>query len=216
MKYKLLLLSTLLNFLFSCTKDRDITIDSNNNSTDQNEDNTENEDLNNTSSLFIYWSFNSDIDSPDIGNGSFTYKGSDYDDTDGSTVNTVTGYTSGDALRLRNPSGDFIVSLPTTNYSEIIVKYAATRTSSGSKTQEIFYSVDGSNYIQDNLENTSLTISEGKESEDYETITLDFTQIESVNNNPYFKIKVVFDKDSSSSEDGNDRIDNITVKGIEQ
>ncbi len=215
MNYNYTLLAVIFALFMSCTKDRDITIDSDSDSSSQNEDSSSNdtEDNDVITSLLTYWSFNEDLENPDIGTGSWIYKGSEYDDTDGSEINLIDGYEAGNCLRLRNPSGDFILSLPTTDYQNIIVKYAATRTSSGSATHEIYYSTDGSTYTQDELKTSKFTLSEGKESSDYETISLDFSDITTVNNNSNFKIKIVFDDDSSSADSGNDRIDNFTVYG---
>ncbi len=209
MKYKFLVFYSFIALFVSCTKDRDITLNSGSDSSGQSDDNS----LDDSSSLFAYWSFNKSLEDPDVGSGSWIYKGSDYDSTDGSDVNLIDTYEAGNCLRLRNPSGDFIMSIPTKGYKSIIVEYAATRTSSGSSSQAIYYTTDGSSYTQDGLKTTKFSLSEGKESADYETISLDFSELTTVNNNSNFKIKIVFDDDSAIADSGNDRIDNITVYG---
>jgi hypothetical protein len=165
--------------------------------------------------LLHYWDFNNatsneTLVNPTLGNGQLTYLGNFFDSVlPGSDVNLRNESTIGSALRLRNASGDFIISIPTTGHQNIQLKYAATRTGSGSQTQTIFYSVDGINYTQNGLETNQFTLTE----DIYSLISLDFSNINSVNNNPNFKVKIVFDQASSTISNGNNRIDNITVEG---
>jgi hypothetical protein len=48
------------------------------------------------------------------------------------------------ALRMRNPAGDFIVRIPYDGHKNVVVRYAAKRTDSGSELQRIAWSTDGS------------------------------------------------------------------------
>lgn len=168
--------------------------------------------------IFHYWNFNTLAggNNPEItaniGNGTLEYLGNYYDRVSpGSDVNAQGGDAAGYALRLRNQSGTFIISTPTTNYENIIVQYAATRTGSGSQTQTIFYTLDGINYTQEQLTNTVFTITE--DDIIYSLYEIDFSSISGANNNPNFKVKVEFDQPSSQISNGNNRIDNITVQG---
>lgn len=168
--------------------------------------------------LFHYWNFNtlSSGNNPEIapntGNGTLEYSGSYYDRVSpGSDTNARNEDTAGYALRLRNQSGDFIIGIPTAGYKNIVVKYAATRTGSGSQTQTISYTVDGINYIKTGLSQTEFTITE--DDIVYSLYEVDFSSISGVNNNANFKIKVEFDQPSSTISNGNNRIDNITVEG---
>ncbi len=203
MTYKLIIGIFALSLFFSCTKDREF-------------DNIDPDSETNSTSLdnaLYYWNFN-DVDNlltPDysVSTPTLTYEGNYYDEVDeASTINARDNDVAGYALRLRNPSGDFIIKVPTTNYKEIVVKYAICRTSKGSQSEEIYYSTDGNNYTQDGLETSSYTIYET-----YKLITLDFSAISAVNDNSNFTIKITFDAGSSSSEKGNNRMDNLTVEG---
>lgn len=165
--------------------------------------------------LLHYWNFNEDstddtLITPSIGNGDLAYLGNYFDSVSpGSATNARNEDQAGLALRLRNQSGDFIISAPTNGHQNILLKYAATRTGSGSQTQTIFYSIDGTNYTQNGLTVTQFTLTE----DIYNLYEIDFSSIQGVNNNPNFKVKVVFDQASSTITNGNNRFDNITVEG---
>ena len=170
-------------------------------------------DSTNELTLFDYWNFNDATDSatlifPTIGNGHLDYYGSYYDDVDGSTVNAREDNAAGTGLRLRNPTGSFVMNLPTTGYKNIVVGFAGTRSGSGSATETISYTLDGTNYIQDNLDTTTYSIPE-----DYRLFQLDFSGIEGANNNASFKVKIDFDDNSAATDKGNSRFDNLTVEG---
>ena len=90
-----------------------------------------------------------------------------------------------------------------------MLKYAATRTGSGSQTHTVSYTTDGTNYIQ-----TGLSVTEFMLTEDvYSLLEIDFSSINGVNNNANFKIKISHDTASSQIQNGNNRIDNLTVEG---
>ena len=167
--------------------------------------------------VFHYWNFNdlakgdNPAITPSIGNGTLEYSGSYYDRTDGSTVNAQNNDEAGYSLRLRNPSGAFVMNVPTSGYGKVVLKFAATRTGKGSQTQTISYTLDGTNYIQTGLSETSLEITE--DDVVYSLYQVDFSSIEGVNNNPNFKVKVTFDDASATADSGNNRIDNITLEG---
>lgn len=163
--------------------------------------------------LFHYWNFNDDTDNitlitPNVGNGTLSYFGDRYDDVDGSELNTRNEDEDGKGLRLRNPSGDLIMNLPTTGYQNITVKFAVTRSGSGSQDFKITYTTDGTNYIDTGITPTTYSISE-----EYELREFNFTEITNTNNNPNFKVKLSFDETSSLSDSGNSRFDNLTVEG---
>ncbi len=166
--------------------------------------------------IFHYWNFNNLASGnnpeiiPNIGNGTLEYLGNYYDRVNpGSDVNAQNDDLPGFALRLRNESGDLIISIPTTNHSNIVLKYAATRTGSGSQTQTILYTLDGTNYIQTGLSVTEFTLTEDV----YNLNEIDFSSISGANNNANFKVKISFDVASSQIQNGNNRIDNLTVEG---
>ncbi len=115
------------------------------------------------------------------------------------------------ALRLRNPSGTFTLSLPTTGYKNIVLKYAIERSSKGSATNTVTYTVDGVNYI-----NTAIAATANYGVDTAWTLeSFDFTTDTLVNNNPNFKVKINF-SNAASTTSGNDRFDNITLWGVQQ
>ena len=165
--------------------------------------------------LLHYWDFNSvssdeTLISPNVGNGNLTYLGNFFDSVSpGSDLNLRNESIIGTALRLRNASGDFIIAIPTLGHQNIQLQYAATRTGSGSQTQTIFYSTDGVNYTQNGLETNQFTLTEDV----YNSINIDFSNIPAADNNPNFKVKIVFDAASAGIANGNNRIDNLSVEG---
>ncbi|MEO9953511.1 hypothetical protein [Nonlabens sp.] len=163
--------------------------------------------------LFQYWNFNDDTDlvtliTPNVGSGTLEYSGASFDDVGGSDINARNMDADGRALRLRNPSGDFIMNLPSTGYENLSLKFAVTRSGSGSQTFQIAYTVDGTNYIDTGISPTTYTVIE-----DYELREFDFSAITAVNNNANFKVKITFDATSAAATSGNSRFDNLTLEG---
>src|SRR5690606_5824232 len=144
--------------------------------------------------LVHYWNFNNknalDVPTSTEGGASLEYAGSRFDDVEpGSEINSRNGDETGYGLRLRSPSGELIINVPSTGYKDVILSYAATRTGSGSQTQTISYTTDGKNYTQTGLSQTDYTLLE----DTYVIIQLNFSGIEATDNNPNFKVKVEFD-----------------------
>ena len=163
--------------------------------------------------LFQYWNFNDDTDmntliTPTLGNGSLEYNGDTFDDVNGSELNARNGDESGSGLRLRNPSGDFIMNIPSTGYENIVLSFAARRSGSGSETFQIDYSIDGSNFIETGISPTIFTLTE-----DYELFEFDLSAITEINNNINFMVRIRFDEESTTSTSGNSRFDNLTLEG---
>lgn len=199
---RLLLPVIVLFTLFSCTDDRDFP-------------EIDNPIANEDYELVHYWNFNDlatlIVPTYTVSNASLEYFGSYYDDVNpGSDINVRNANEAGNALRLRNPSGAFIINVPTTGYKDVILSYASTRTGSGSQTQTISYTTDGINYTQAGLSQTEFTMFE----DTFVLVQLNFSNLENTYNNPNFKVKVEFDNASSLIENGNNRIDNITFDGI--
>jgi len=158
-----------------------------------------------------YWNFNgASLLTPttSIGGAALSYAGATYDAVSpGTALNARNGDADGSGLRLRNPAGDFILSLPTVNYKDIIFSFAEQRSNNGPQLNRITYTIDGSNYISDSLQPTLV-----QPGLDWQCYSLDFSNIKRVNNNPNFKIKIAFSVNSTGT-DGNDRFDNITLDG---
>jgi len=211
---KTISLFAFLSFLvFSCTTDREIK--SNSIAIDP------------TSVLIHYWNFNSlsgtqtsvspDLTLIPLGGASISYSGSGagYMDafTPGYDINLQNTEVAGSGLRARNPSDtrNLIMSLPTTGFKTIIVQFATAATSSGAQTQNYSYTIDGTNYSTDGLNTTTFNTTIDPIAS---LVSLDFSSITGVDNNPNFKIKISFTGSNASGTSGNNRFDNFTVKGI--
>ncbi|RZJ67840.1 MAG: T9SS type A sorting domain-containing protein [Flavobacterium sp.] len=144
-----------------------------------------------------------------------TYTGTGPRDIDanstGSIINIHFDELSGKCARVRNPSQgrslDF--DLPTTGYKNIKFDFAVQRTNEGMLTNNFAYSVDGVNFVQTNLNPTSAAIST-----EFSLVQLDFSAITAVNDNPNFKVRITFEG-NTTGDNGNNRYDNITLKGVE-
>jgi hypothetical protein len=170
--------------------------------------------------IIHYWSFNKnhsntnvvETDYSVLQNARISYQGIDgymdfTDNLSGSILNIQREESEGNALRFRNPSSEsqLILNLPTTNHSNIKLKYAFMRTINGSQVQQLFYSIDGQktwifkeSYIVNRL---------------FELKEIDFTNIEAVNNNADFAVKIIFTGSNATLNEGNCRFDNISVEG---
>lgn len=161
---------------------------------------------------------NADFSLLDVNNTQITYEGSGsgYMDrsTTTNTINLRNNDESGYELRVRNPADtrSLIINAPTTNYKDIVLKFATYSTDNGSQEQTYSYSIDGTNFINTSLATTSYTFSE---SLTYFLVTIDFSNIPQVNNNPNFKVKIDFTGSNASNTSGNNRFDNITFEGFQ-
>lgn len=178
----------------------------------------------NAQELVHYWNFNTvdgtvenvPADYSIIGGTpSITYPGTGdgyMDDVSGDALNAQMDADAGNGIRPRNPSDtrDFLIAFPTTGYENIEVTFATRRTNSGATEQLYSYSLDGgANYTNTDLALTSFNPSP----DDYQLVTLDFSAIEGAENNADFIFKINFGGDNASGDSGNNRFDNIAVKG---
>lgn len=171
--------------------------------------------------LVHYWNFNNSTDqttllTPNQGNGSIAHiaGGTSAIQTTSNTTgqgfettnpNARNGDVAGAHLRFNNPiGGQLEFSLPTSGFSNIIVKYGTRRSGQGAGTQYISYSTNGSTYIL----HDSIFPVDG----DPTLQTVNFGTIAAANNNPNFKIRIAFAQGSAGTG-GNNRIDNFTLEG---
>lgn len=177
--------------------------------------------------LIYYWHFNTLETPQDVttiaadyqlitpANPLMTYTGTGPRDIDannnGSDLNLHLGELAGKNARVRNPSENrsLVFDLPTSGYKDIQFAYAVERTNQGQLKNIISYSLDGINFIQTGLANTEFDIQTTSS-----LVLLDFSDILEVNNNPNFKIRISFEGNTTASN-GNNRFDNITLKGVE-
>ncbi len=178
--------------------------------------------------LLYYWHFN-DLETPEdvvtidadyslipFSTGSMTYTGAGPRDIDandtGSDLNLHLGEPPGKSARVRNPSEgrSLIFDVPTTGYEQINFTYAVERTNNGMLSNVLSYSIDGTNFIQEGLPIVTFDL---EEAQVYYPINLDFAGIEGVANNPDFRIRIDFEG-NTTGDSGNNRFDNITLKGM--
>lgn len=143
-----------------------------------------------------------------------TYTGTGVRDIDvndtGSDLNLHFNQASGKSARVRNPSDgrSLVFDLSTIGYKDIKFAYAVQRTNQGQLINHISYSTDGVNYTQANLSQTSFNVGT-----DFSLVEVDFSSITAVNNNANFKVKITFEGNTTAAN-GNNRYDNITLKGV--
>ena len=119
--------------------------------------------------------------------------------------NALNGDPVGAHLRVNLPIGSKLYfDVPTTGFSDIIVKYETRRSGSGAGTQHVSYSIDGTTF-------TAFTTTLPPDGTP-EIVTLDFSDIEEVSDNPNFRILIEF-SEAPGSTAGNNRFDNVTVRG---
>jgi len=131
--------------------------------------------------------------------------------TDTLRANAQNNDTPGNALRARCPINAVILNIPTTNYKNIVLAYAESKSSSGPSIDSVYYSIDGINYTNTGMSVQSYTVFTDPL---YNIYTFDFSFINALAyNNPNFKFKIVL-VGGTSAASGNNRFDNITVKGV--
>ncbi len=185
------------------------------------------EAINNGDHVVYYWHFNSLLTPSDVvsiapdysqiptAQPLMTYTGTGPRDIDanstGSVLNLYLNEPSGKCARVRNPSDNrsLVFDLPTTGYKDIKFGYAVQRTAQGQLINNLSYSLDGSNFIQTGLGQTAFNVGT-----DFTMIDLDFTTITGANDNANFKVMVMFEG-NTATDNGNNRLDNISLKGTE-
>jgi hypothetical protein len=184
----------------------------------------------NDKNLIHYWHFNDleeqylnevAADYSRTGQASISYsgQGAGYMDTRThrsgdpvSNINLLAGQQNnrGAVLRLRNPSVDraMIIEAPTNGYKDIRLTYATSRTNNGPTHQSLYYSVnDGDDWIlvENNYEVPLLP--------GWGPKIFNFSGFENVSDNPKLILKILFTGDNITGTSGNNRFDNISVKG---
>lgn len=183
-------------------------------------------EITNTEQALYYWHFNT-LDTPtDVttipadynlivgAQPLMTYTGTGPRDIDannnGSILNMHFDQTSGKCARVRNPSEgrSLVFDLPTTGFKDIKFAYAVLRTNEGQLANNLSYSVDGINFTQADMSQTAFNVTT-----DFSLVDIDFSSIPAINNNPNFKVQLTFEG-NTTGVNGNNRFDNITLKGV--
>ena len=118
-------------------------------------------------------------------------------------------------VRTRNPSSEnqFLWFLPTTQYKNIVITYATTRSGSGPLGQLYSYSLDSGLTFTTNGLGISRTLPDSSTiNAAWTQVQLNFSAIPAVNNNAKFVLRIKTSQQNVTLN-GNDRYDNITVEG---
>ena len=177
--------------------------------------------------LLYYWNFNTGVPPTDQswvqpiaatqGDAQITYTFTEAFSFTGTTINGVDGETNGGSFCPRggldnvNNGAYFTLTASTVGYDEIILTYPTRRTSTGFSSQEVKYTIDGTNWI------TRETIDISAYENNWvpaQLVSVSFSGIAGVGNNPNFAIRIVLT--GASSAVGNNRFDNIRISGSAQ
>ena len=179
--------------------------------------------------LVHYWNFNESDTSlwhtpviSKVAGARLDYFGAyvDYVSDGGDTINSrdESGTVPGNSARLRSSYGPLFMTLPTTGYSGIVVKYGLWRSGSGSGFETVTYTTDGVTWDSAGLKITDGaiptttgvgTFTVNAIASPLDLIVLDFTGIPGVENNPKFQIQINF----NTAAAGNNRINNLSLDG---
>lgn len=128
------------------------------------------------------------------------------DNVAGSAINARMDMEAGNGIRPRNPSanGELYISMSTVGFENLHLSYATERSGSGMLEQELWYTTDGVEYQPvGNL----ITVNTS-----YELVEIDLSNLEGINNNPLFAIKMRF-LGQNTADNGNNRLDNLVLEG---
>lgn len=177
--------------------------------------------------LVYYWNFNANTPPTDqtwaqpiasaVGNGQLSYTFTEAFSFAGTTMNGVDGESNGGSFAPRggvdqvNNGAYFTLTASTVGYDNIVLSYPTRKTSTGFNTQEFKYTINGTDW----LTKESVDIS-GYENNWVagQAVSVDFTGVAGVANNPNFAIRVVLT--GCTSAVGNNRIDNIRITAASQ
>lgn len=158
------------------------------------------------------WNFNDSDLAVDHGNGTLT---SNFNLSNiiftlgGSTLNARQGDPAGQALGLQGGTsnannGRFInLAVSTIGYSDIVVSFVTQGTSTGFRSNQLQYSIDGINFVNFGGPFTPAAT--------FTLVSFDLSSIVALNNNPNAAFRIIFNGATSAS--GNNRIDNLVVEG---
>ncbi|MEI8135663.1 MAG: T9SS type A sorting domain-containing protein [bacterium] len=139
------------------------------------------------------------------------------DNNAGDLTNARNSNIAGQSLRFRNPSdsAELRLIIPTTNYKNIVVKYALQSSSaaSGQKTQLFDYSTDGGlTWKTSGLSIASLDVTQSSfQGSNWGLVIVNLNDT-TVNNNWDLVFRIRFSGNTTGGS-GNNRFDNITVEG---
>ncbi len=175
--------------------------------------------------LVYYWNFNTNPPATDqswaqpipsnIGTAQLTYTFTEAFSFTGTTINGTDGEVNGGSFCPRggldnvNNGAYFTLSVPTVGYDSVVLSYPTRKTSTGFTTQEIKYTVNGTDWLTKETVNISAYENNWVATQ---LVTSDFSGIQGIGNNPNFAIRIVLT--GAASAVGNNRFDNIRITGV--
>lgn len=170
-----------------------------------------------TFTLLDYWNFNSNdtstllIPNVSLNSASISYVSASFDDVNpGSAINVRNNDEAGDGLRMRNPFTSITFNVPTTGCSKPVFTFASQRSSSGPTINNIYYTIDGTSFINDSLAAGSISIDTA-----WTKYSVSFAGIKRADNNAKFAIRLITGNNNTGTS-GNDRYDNVTLEAYKK
>ncbi len=170
-----------------------------------------------------YWNFNANVPTSGnwsqpiasvYGDGSLSYTFLNAVSFGGTIINGITGEENGGSFVPQGGTdninnGKYLeLTIPSTGLENIVLSYAARKTTTGFNQQDIQYTVDGDTWQSKEVVDVSSFTNNWLANQ---VISIDFTGVAGVDNNPNFKVRIVLT--GASDVAGNNRFDNIKVVG---
>ncbi len=175
--------------------------------------------------LVYYWNFNANVPATDqnwaqpiaanVGTASLTYTFTEAYSFTGTTINGTDGEVNGGSFCPRgglenvNNGAWFTLSASTVGYDSVVLSYPTRKTSTGFTTQEVKYTINGTDWLTKETVNISAYENNWVATQ---LVTVDFSGTPGVGNNPNFAIRIVLT--GAASAVGNNRFDNIRIHGV--
>ena len=143
------------------------------------------------------------------GDGTITFTVASPSDFTGSTTNACSGSSSGDAFSpvgTTNNGTTMTLSFSTLGFEDIMLSFAARKTSTGFSNNTLEYSTNGGGTFTEFPSGSPFNPSTS-----FSLETFDLSSITTADNNSNFQIRITFNGATSGS--GNNRYDNITLSG---
>lgn len=130
---------------------------------------------------------------------------------EGTPLNARQEQPAGHGLRVRNPSDtrELLLTLPTTGYQNVVLRYAFVRTNNGAQEQRLYYrTTDAGEWIPFG--------GVVPVTQDYQLFEYDFSGLAGVDDNGQFAVRILFGGANAGGSSGNNRFDNITVDAVQR
>lgn len=128
---------------------------------------------------------------------------------DGSLLQAIPGQPAGYAMRVRNPANtrDLVLQVPTSGFKDLSLHYAISRTSNGATLQQLSYRTAASAPWVALPYTIPVT-------ETYQAVDVDLSEHLVLNNQAQLELRVSFIDQAAGNSSGNNRFDNVSLRGI--